>query len=377
MKLKIIPIQVDAVLLGKPSPFDLFDQGGCLLLEKGQAVTAQVFELAYKREIYVVSYEWTELAGPKQSADFKDDQFQKAPLKHIRYNSYFIRIDYLKQALPILARSLQELERCHGFPGFSWLDNHDRYTYIHSVNVALLATIIGIHMGYGNEGLSNLASGAVLHDWGKLLVPREILHKPSALSPEEFQVIKSHPARGEQVLRDVGWPDKVLRVIREHHERWRGQGYPDSLRAGEIHPNAQIVAVADVFDALTEDRPYKVRMSPYHALEMILNGSGSSYAPEVVRAFRSCVLLYPEHSTVTLSSGETGVVIALAAELPTRPVVRIIADRQGRPVRGEKIIDLRKNHTLTIDAVTFDRAMRSQPSLDDRNLTYRPDEKVL
>lgn len=369
LKLQIVPIQVDTVLLGKPSPFDLFDQGGYLLLEKGEAVTAQVYELARQREIYVVSYEWTELAGRKQSVDFKDDQFQKAPLKHIRYNSHFIRIDYLKQALPILARSLRDLEKCHGFPGFSWLDNHDRYTYIHSVNVALLATIIGIHMGYEIEELSYLASGAVLHDWGKLLVPREILHKPSALSPEEFQVIKRHPIRGEQVLRDAGWPDEVLRVVREHHERWGGQGYPDGLRADGIHPNAQIVAVADVFDALTEDRPYKVGLSPYHALEMILNGSGSSYAPEVVRALRSCVLLYPEHSTVTLSSGETGVVIALAAELPTRPVVRIIADRQGRPVRGEKIIDLRKNRTLTVNSITFDRAELpnlSRPEFDRR-----------
>ncbi len=361
MKLQIVPIQIDTVAPGKPSPFDLFDQGGYLLLEKGQAVTAQVFDLAHKRKLYSVSYEWSELTGPKRLVGFKDSQLGESPLRHIRYDSNLIRIDYLKQALPILVSSLQELEKCHGFPGFSWLDNHDRHTYIHSLNVALLATIIGIYMGYGIKELAYLASGAVLHDWGKLLVPREILNKPSALSPEEFQLIKSHPVRGELVLRDEGWPDEVLRVIREHHERWGGQGYPNGLRESEIHPNAQIVAVADVFDALTEDRPYKVGLAPYHALEMILNGSGSSYAPEVVRALRSCVLLYPEHSTVTLSSGETGVVIALDPVLPTRPVVRIMADRQGRPVRGEKIMDLRENRTLAVSAITFDSNRRSHP----------------
>ncbi len=353
----MVPIQVDAVLPDKPSPYDLFDRAGYLLLEKGDKVNAHVFELASHRELYVVSYEWLERTRNTRRDGLTEGLLGESPLKRLCYDERLMRMNDLRQALPVIANSLQELEHCQGFPGFSWLDNHDRYTYVHSVNVALLATIMGIHMGYEPDELANLASGALLHDWGKLLISRDILSKPAALSPEEFEVVKRHPLRGEHVLRDMGWPDSVYRVIREHHERWQGQGYPDGLREREIHPNAQIVAVADVFDALTEDRPYKVRLAPYHALEMILNGSGN-YAPEVVQALRSCVLLYPQNSTVTLSSGETGVVIALDPDRPTRPAVRITADRQGRPVEGENIIDLRDNFTLAISAITFDSSRR-------------------
>ena len=185
------------------------------------------------------------------------------------------------------------------------------------------------------------------------MIPSSILNKPSGLTPEEFEIVKRHPIQGQHLIQNVGVPSEVLLSIGQHHERWNGQGYPARLMKCGIHPSAQIVAVADVFNALTADRPYRKGLPPYHALEMIIAGSGTDFAPDVVQAFRCSLLLYPENSIVTLNTGEIGIVITVQSNNPTRPLIRILFDEKGNYINDYKVVDLLQDLTSFIIEVEF------------------------
>jgi HD-GYP domain-containing protein (c-di-GMP phosphodiesterase class II) len=125
-----------------------------------------------------------------------------------------------------------------------------------------------------------------LHDIGKIGIPDHILTKPGRLTAEEMEVVKEHPAAGEELLRDafVGVPE-VLQAVRSHHERWDGGGYPDGLKGEEIPLSARIMAVCDAYDAMTSSRPYRPALSPARALETLAQGAGVQWAPAVVAVF--------------------------------------------------------------------------------------------
>ena len=174
--------------------------------------------------------------------------------------------------------------------------------------------------------MMDLTIGAMLHDIGKSAIPLEILNKPSSLTESEMEIIKKHPVLGEEMIRRTNTLGEVLSIIRHHHERWNGKGYPDGVRQRAIELNAQIVAVSDVFDALVGDRPYRKGLPPYHALEIIIAGSSEEFNEEIVQNFMQCLILYPQGSTVTLNTGEVGTVIGIHQNYPSRPLIKILFD---------------------------------------------------
>jgi HD-GYP domain-containing protein (c-di-GMP phosphodiesterase class II) len=161
----------------------------------------------------------------------------------------------------------------------------DPYTYGHSTRVAEVSSRIGIRLGLAPEVLRGLHQGASLHDVGKISVPDLILNKPGELSDEEWESIKQHPVVGWGLAQRAPSLRDSLSAIRHHHERWDGSGYPDRLEAGEIPLAGRIVAVADVWDALTSDRAYRPAWDPERAIEHIASGSRSLFDPECVEAF--------------------------------------------------------------------------------------------
>ena len=125
---------------------------------------------------------------------------------------------------------------------------HDYGTFVHSVNVSLLAAMTGMRLGYKEKKLKYLTLGALLHDVGKLKVPKEILNKQGSLTDGEFAIMKQHPQLGVEMLKNTRLLPSVTATIEEHHERWNGKGYPYGLRGNSIHLDAQIVAVTDVYE---------------------------------------------------------------------------------------------------------------------------------
>jgi putative nucleotidyltransferase with HDIG domain len=163
--------------------------------------------------------------------------------------------------------------------------NHDLRA--HSERVSSLSMPMASRMGLTGKRLLYLQLASLLHDVGKLDVPPYILDKPGMLSLQETLVIQDHSLRGEQILRALSLPDPICQTVRTHHERFDGRGYPDGLAGEEIPLEARIVQVADAYDAMTEDRPYRAAMTPDATRFWITGLSGVYFDPEVVDCFLS------------------------------------------------------------------------------------------
>ncbi|MDD4183121.1 MAG: HD domain-containing protein, partial [Candidatus Omnitrophica bacterium] len=165
------------------------------------------------------------------------------------------------------------------------LEAKDHYTRGHSDRVSEYSAKIAKAMGFSDEKVGMLTKAAQLHDIGKLGVHEDILNKKSALSDSEWDLIHQHPAVGEEILKPIFLDEEMLAVVRSHHERFDGKGYPDGLRAGQINIFAQIVSVADSYDAMTSSRSYRVALSKEEAIARLKEGCGTQFNPAIVEAF--------------------------------------------------------------------------------------------
>lgn len=167
------------------------------------------------------------------------------------------------------------------------VDAKDTYTQYHSNRVADYAVAMGRETGFPPTTLDALQFAASLHDIGKIAIREEILNKPGRLSDEEFEIMKGHAAKGAEILLPVDFPWDVLPVVRQHHERWDGRGYPDGLNGEGIHVHARMTAICDAFDAMTTNRPYRPGMPVEDAMQEISRCRGNQFDPELVHVFRA------------------------------------------------------------------------------------------
>ena len=161
------------------------------------------------------------------------------------------------------------------------IDAKDSYTNGHSTRVAEYSVMLAKHMGYAGEKLEHLYYAAVLHDIGKIGVPREIINKPSRLTDEEYAMIKSHPVTGSNILKEVTEIPDIAIGAKYHHERYDGKGYPDGLSDTDIPELARIIGVADAYDAMTSKRSYRDVLAQDIVREEILKGKGTQFDPEI------------------------------------------------------------------------------------------------
>jgi putative nucleotidyltransferase with HDIG domain len=165
------------------------------------------------------------------------------------------------------------------------IDARDAYTHGHSIRVASYSVEIARRLGLSEVAVESIRRGCLIHDIGKIGVPDRILRKPGALSYEEEIQMRRHPADGYEMVRNLEWPEEVLQVVRHHHERWDGRGYPDGLAATRLPLAARIVAVADALDAMTSQRPYRLALTFTQAQQAIRSGASTQFDPAVVTAF--------------------------------------------------------------------------------------------
>lgn len=165
----------------------------------------------------------------------------------------------------------------------------DSYTAGHNYRVALYALKLAEEMGLSSSQLRAIAQGGLVHDIGKIYIPDGILNKPGKLTPEERSIIEAHPVSGFDICKRLGFMTDELAVIRSHHEKWDGTGYPDRLSGENIPLVARITAVADVYDALTSSRAYRHAMSHEEAMEILLKESGNHFDPRCIRAWERLV----------------------------------------------------------------------------------------
>jgi HD-GYP domain-containing protein (c-di-GMP phosphodiesterase class II) len=249
------------------------------------------------------------------------------------------------------------------------LANSDGYTLKHSLAVTTLGLALGIRVmhRYGwidaqnkrrfddiENRLAPLGVGLLLHDIGKLAIPQEILRKPGKLNDDEWKAMKAHPMLGVDILKKAESISPLARaVVRSHHERWNGSGYPEGKAGSAIHQFARIAACADVFDALTSDRVYRAALQIVDGYNFIAERSGTDFDPEVVEIFKAFVAPYPTGTRVVLSNGYCGLVKDVKQDAVTRPVVRLIVDPSGALMEPREV-DLTSEPDLTIVSTTFE-----------------------
>jgi HD-GYP domain-containing protein (c-di-GMP phosphodiesterase class II) len=245
----------------------------------------------------------------------------------------------------VAARMAREVSQTGEFAlALADLSAADSYTLQHSVDVAALGLRMGPRLfrerGYvdyrGRQTyekvdarLTRLGVGLLLHDVGKLVVPTEILNKPGRLDPHEWEIMQTHPLAGVDLLRSDLISPLVKIIVRSHHERWDGSGYPDGKVERETHELARIAAVADVYDAITSERVYAPAKPAHVGVRVIREGSGTAFDPEMAEIFSKLVAPFPPGETIELSDGRAGVVASVPEGDIDRPVVRVVGD--GEP----------------------------------------------
>ncbi len=197
----------------------------------------------------------------------------------------------------------------------------DEYTFKHSVDVATMAMVIGQNYGLSKEELRELGVAGLLHDLGKSQIPLEVLNKPGKLDDMEFELMKQHSLFGFKILKEKNqFNEAILKGVLQHHEKISGKGYPLGTADAGIHKYAKIIAVADVYDALVTERPYKKAFQKREAVEMIL-AMTQDLDMQALLSFLNCVILFPVDSIVTLSSGEPAKVVKNNSDNCLRPTV--------------------------------------------------------
>ncbi|MHA6251933.1 HD-GYP domain-containing protein [Oceanobacillus sp. CAU 1775] len=227
----------------------------------------------------------------------------------------------------------------------------DDYIFQHSLNVAIYSTSIGLKLNLPAEKIKELAVGAILHDIGKIFIDPSILNKKEKLTEQDFLIIKKHAELGYNFLREqMEYSSVIAHCAYQHHERLDGSGYPRAIKGDDILLQAKIIAIADVFDAVTSNRVYRDAMLPHEGLELIYAGAATLFDIKIVEAFRKSIIAYPVGLTVVLHDKRVGIVIEQNSGLADRPIVRII-EEEGQALKEPYDIDLGTSLNVTITGV--------------------------
>lgn len=256
-----------------------------------------------------------------------------------------LNLDHVHSAVEPVVLSV--LRNPDAFFWISSLRKRDAYEYSHAINCSLLTVAFGRHMGFAESVLMNLAMGGLLLDVGKTELPQDLLGKAEPLSKTELVLVRRHVAFGMHVLESSGVNNlDVISMVRTHHERFDGSGYPNNLIRNQIPLFGRMAGVVDCYDAMTSNRPYRKAMSPHKALQEIYRQRDVLYQGDIVEQFMQCLSVYPTGSLVELNSGEVAIVMAQNHARRLRPRIMMLttADKKLKHTFTEIDLFLHASH---------------------------------
>ena len=345
----------------------VFSRHGQLIVDKNKALSRQMIAHINYYNISDVAIIDGELPREAVSAMVMEQQASESYYQKVRESqeykdfktSYEKKVDFLERSLndavvknmPIDARALldqvMELFTRHvtTISMFDMLHNMraiNDSTYAHSMNVALIARMLGMWMDFNEHDLEILTLGGLLHDIGKSRIPESILSKPGRLTAEEFEQVKQHPLYGYEILRQMPLDTEIKQIALRHHERCDGSGYPIGLCDEEIDDFSIIIAISDVYDAMTADRSYRNGMCPFDVIATFEQEGLSKYKPQYIKTFLERIANTYANNNVLLSNGATGRIILINKQHLTRPVIQ---------TANAKFINLEKHPDIYIQAI--------------------------
>ncbi len=295
--------------------------------ELNQTVTAHVQELEYYAQRTKDNYE--------NSLDSLKTYFEQTR----RYKK--ISVASMRE---LSSKSIEEMVSTPSIISFLlMMERKDDYTFHHSLNVAILSGVLGKWLGVGGQDLKDLIFAGLLHDTGKTLVDIDILNKPDKLSKKEFEIMRYHPILGYELLREsLELPEAVRLGVLQHHERMDGSGYPLNLAGGQIHYFAKIIAIVDIYDAMTSDRVYQTKLDPFSVIETLASEMFGKIDAEFCTIFLQNISNYLTGKFMRLSDGRIAEVVYYDNVAYRRPIVR---------TDDNEFIDLNKNKSVEISEV--------------------------
>ena len=353
----------DKVRSGEILGRTIFREDGTPLVTKGMALTAKMLVRLIEEDVLMIYIEDELSSGIEPSSVISDQQLLRGSIemgkvfKEIKDSVHFsteqsdqrLRYVYDSLHIEILSKFLDEIERdifdnkeilYQVFNMFSM----DMYTYKHSVDVAILAMLIGKELGYNMKDIKLLGFGGILHDIGKSQIPVEVLNKKGKLTEDEWTLLQTHPEKGYELIKDViTLNGHVKQMVRYHHERNDGSGYPFALQNEELTEFIKIIIVADIFNAIASNRIYRTALTPEKIIEYIHQETVYRLDYKIVNALLKVIHIYPEGVIVKLSDGRKAIVIESKKSAPSRPLLR--------DIETDKIIDLSKELTLLIETI--------------------------
>ena len=253
----------------------------------------------------------------------------------------------------ITGRLLQAVrEQRNSFIGFILGGEIKGYEMAKSlVNTAILSALIAMELKLPHHRVQQVVTGALLHDVGMLRIPKEIVDKKGGLSTAELQRIQSHPLYTYKIVnKELLYPEDVGLIVLQHHERWDGEGYPRRISGASIDIGARIVSVADAFEAMVSQKPYRNSMMGYQAMKNLLSDNLRRFDSDVIKAFIQTMGIYPIGSIILLNNGALARVVEVEATAPLRPKIRILIDEFGKVYKQDEgdVIDLLVEKSLFI-----------------------------
>lgn len=316
------------MILGK----NLYSQDGAILLAKDVSLTNEYIENIKKLVINGVYIE-DSISENIRIENVISDELRIGALKSIKqiYNnpqgitkSIDIVENIAKNMISEILRNKSVMVNMIDIKTF------DDFLFGHCVNVAVLSAVIGIAINLDDSKLEKLAASAMLHDIGKVFLPKELLNKLDGFTEEEEKLIKSHPEKGYRYIKTYHNTIAVTSYvgILQHHERFDGKGYPDGKKGEKISLFGRIISLCDSYDKLISERPDRKAHLPSEAIEYIMAYNGSVFDPRLVKVFLRKVAPYPLGTIVKLSNGQEAIVIENNEECSTRPIIKILESKK-------------------------------------------------
>ncbi len=350
-KYRIKPYSIDELKPGMEIGRLVLTQDDKVVLSEGTILSESMIEGLKFWEINTVFIKESFLAEPDIDFSIPETSLQKKFYADYddtvnALKASFSKIRFFREVPLVTMRnltnnSIEPLVNTNGVINhIHMVRRQDDYTFHHSVNVAMICGALGKWLGFVGKDLKDLVLAGLLHDVGKTQIPLEILNKPGKLTPEEMEIMRLHTTRGYQLVRDTpSLPSGVAYGILQHHERLDGSGYPLAVSGDKIHKFAKIIAIADIYDAMTSDRVYHRKISPFTVVEMIVEEMFNKLDPEIGTVFLNNVRDYFVGNIVELSDGRQAEVIYLGQFMAARPIV-VTEDKE--------YIDLERNKGLSI-----------------------------
>jgi HD-GYP domain-containing protein (c-di-GMP phosphodiesterase class II) len=338
----------------------LFDEKGTMLWPARKPLNdIFISKLKVKgiEKVYYVPPKWK--SGGDQAPMFSTESlnFAQEALDEMVTQIKYGKIPELKNAKTTIEKLFHDMElNANGFLNLMVLKDYDSYTYTHSINVGLLSMFLTKQLGFNTYFIQEIALGGFLHDIGKIKIPSKIVNKHGNLTDDEFKVMKNHPVYGFKLVKDdPSLSNYVKKVVLFHHEKWAGGGYPLGLKGDAIGNFAQIVAVSDVYDALTTERSYKKPYSINDALLYVMRNTNTHFCSYISQRFiyemsqrYELGSFYPVGAFVQLTTGEIGYITGKDKEYTMKPEVAILKNQKGVPLRVPIQIDLKRDTSRQI-----------------------------